>query len=178
GRGRHEAKRSAGEGRVICRFICAWRRSFARDDRLMRHRGLIWLIAAVVAVQPWLAHRYYGFLTGDDLEIIAEAFRRAVGFRYTPWNIRSLLVPDLLVAPVVFVGHAFGVSDTRSLIEIASLPFIALSAWSIWLVHRLALQWTEDARVASVAALLFALHWIPLGFGSTVYPRTLATACV
>src|SRR2546429_629798 len=35
------------------------------------------------------------------------------------------------------------------------------------------------ADVAAIgAALIFALHWIPLGFGSTVYPRNLAMACV
>ena len=45
-------------------------------------------------------------------------------------------------------------------------------------MYRLALTWTADTTAAIAAAFLFGLHWIPLGFGSTVYPRTLATACV
>ncbi len=141
-------------------------------------RRVLPLIAAVAAVQLWFAHRYYGFLTGDDLEVIAEAFRRALGFRYSPWDIRNLFVPDLIVAPAVWLPHVLGVHDTRALIELASVPFVIVSAATIWLVYRLALQWTEDERVALVASLLFALHWIPLDFGSTVYPRTIATACV
>src|SRR6185436_12647202 len=32
------------------------------------------LIGAVAVFQLWLAHRYFGFLTGDDVEILAEAF--------------------------------------------------------------------------------------------------------
>src|SRR5438270_12055453 len=137
-------------------------------------KALVAIIAATAAAQLWLAWRYYGFLTGDDVEVLSEAFRRARGLAYTPWNIRNLFVPDVVVAPVVFLSR--GVS-TRTTIFLASLPFIALSSLTIWLVYRLALRWCDE-RAAIVAALLFATHWIPLSFGSTVYPRTLAAACV
>jgi hypothetical protein len=132
------------------------------------------IIAVAAAAQLWLACRYYGFLTGDDVEVLSEAFRRARGLAYTPWDIRNLFVPDVVVAPVVFLSR--GVS-TRTTIFFASIPFIALSSLTIWLVYRLALRWCDE-RAALVAALLFAAHWIPLSFGSTVYPRTLAAACV
>src|SRR5436305_5399224 len=137
-------------------------------------RALAAIIAAVAAAQLWLAWRYYGFLTGDDVEVLSEAFRRARGLAYAPWDIRNLFVPDIVVAPVVFLSR--GVS-TRTTIVLASLPFIALSSLTIWLVYRLGLRWGGE-RAAIVAALLFATHWIPLSFGSTVYPRTLAAACV
>jgi hypothetical protein len=138
-------------------------------------RSLAALIAAVAAVQIWMAYRYFGFMTGDDVEVLSEAFRRARGLRYTPWDIRNLFVPDVLVAPMVWLTRGL---TTRSTIFVASLPFVALSAVTVFLVYRLALRWSSDERAAFVAALLFATHWIPLGFGSTVYPRTLATACV
>ncbi|MBV8544539.1 MAG: hypothetical protein JO093_05725 [Acidobacteria bacterium] len=137
-------------------------------------KALAAIIAVSAAAQLWLAWRYYGFLTGDDVEVLSEAFRRARGLAYTPWDIRNLFVPDVVVAPVVFLSR--GVS-TRTMIFLASLPFIALSSLTIWLVYRLALRWCDE-RAAIVAALLFAMHWIPLSFGSTVYPRTLAAACV
>src|SRR5438093_8777233 len=131
-------------------------------------KAVWWLIAAAVASQIFLAIRFFGFLTGDDVEVLSEAFRRATGFNYQPWEVRNLFVPDFLVAPFVYVGG----------LRAATIPFIALTALTIWLVYRLALRWSGDERAAFAAALLFALHWIPLGFGSTVYPRTLATACV
>jgi len=137
-------------------------------------RTLAAIIATTAAAQLWLAYRYYGFLTGDDVEILSEAFRRARGLTYTPWDIRNLFVPDVVVAPVVFLSRGL---STRTTISLASLPFIALSSLTIWLVYRLALRWCDE-RAALVAALLFATHWIPLSFGSTVYPRTLAAACV
>ena len=141
-------------------------------------RWLAPLLAVVAAVQVFLAHRYYGFLTGDDVEVLEEAFRRAIGLRHQPWEIRNLFVPDVVVAPVVFVANALGVTNRRLLTELATLPFIALTLVTIVLVYRLALKWTVDERAAIVASLIFALHWIPLGFGATVYPRTVATACV
>jgi hypothetical protein len=132
------------------------------------------IIAAVAAAQLWLAYRYYGFLTGDDVEVLSEAFRRARGLDFHPWDVRNLFVPDVVVAPFVWLAHG---ASTRATIFIASLPFIALTSLTIMLVFRLALRWCDE-RAAIVAALLFGAHWIPLGFGSTVYPRTLATVCV
>jgi hypothetical protein len=133
------------------------------------------IVAIAAAAQLWLAYRYYGFLTGDDVEVLSEAFRRARGLAYTPWDIRNLFVPDVVVAPIVWLTRGL---STRMTIFLASLPFIALSSLTIWLVYRLALRWSGDSHAALVAALLFAMHWIPLSFGSTVYPRTLAAACV
>ncbi|HET7437692.1 MAG TPA: hypothetical protein VFN10_23505 [Thermoanaerobaculia bacterium] len=148
-------------------------------------RFLVPLIAASALVQLALAIRFFGFYTGDDVEVLAEAFRVARGFSYRAWDIRNLFVPDFIVAPPVWLATRLGVSDTRTLIVIATLPFIALSSLTIAFVHALALRWSQrfigapgTLVAARAAALLFALHWIPLGFGSTVYPRVVAMACI
>lgn len=141
-------------------------------------RALAALLACVAAVQLFLAHRYYGFVAGDDVEVLEEAFRRAIGIPHQPWDIRNLFVPDVIVAPVVYAAHALGVADRRTLIEIASWPFIAMTTVTIVCVFLLARRWSGNALAAFAAASIFALHWIPLGYGSTPYPRTLATACI
>ena len=146
--------------------------------RISSQRFLALLVTCVVVAQLWLAWRYFGFLTGDDVEVLAEGFRRALAFPYAPWNIRCLFVPDLLVSPMIRIGALLGVESTRALAWMATLPFIALTAMTVVLVHRLTLRLMDDELAARVAALLFALHWIPLGFGSTVYPRTLAMFCI
>jgi phosphatidylinositol glycan class B len=127
------------------------------------------LVAAVAAAQLWLAHRYFGFLTGDEVEVLGEAFRRARGFAYVPWQVRNLLVPDVLVAPAVWAASRIGIDDVGQLIFAAALPFIALTALTVWMLYRIG---------GFLPALLFATHWIPLAFGSTTYPRTLAACCV
>lgn len=143
----------------------------------MLPRSLLAIMAVVAAAQLWLSHRYFGFLTGDDVEVLAEAFRY-IGFHYRAWDIRNVFIPDVVAAPPVVIGHFFGVTNTGALIELATLPFVAVSVATVWLTWRLALQWTADAGAAIVAAVLLASHWIPLAFGSTVYPRTIATFCV
>src|SRR4051795_8721291 len=104
-------------------------------------RSLAAIIAVSAAAQLWLAWRYYGFLTGDDVEVLSEAFRRARGLNYTPWDIRNLFVPDVVVAPVVWLTRGL---STRATIFFASLPFIALSAVTILLAYRLALRWCNE----------------------------------
>src|SRR5207253_4172778 len=62
------------------------------------------IAAAMAAAQLWLAHRYFGFLTGDEVEVLAEAFRVARGFHYRAWEIRNLFVPDFVVAPAIRIA--------------------------------------------------------------------------
>ncbi|MCU1229310.1 MAG: hypothetical protein JWO97_2194 [Acidobacteria bacterium] len=178
--------------------------------RISSQRFLAILTTVVVIAQLWLAWRYFGFLTGDDVEVLAEGFHRALRFPYAAWDIRCLFVPDFFVSPMIRIGSLLGLESTRALAWIATLPFIALTAATVVLVHQLALQIPlpagEGARragegpgdpatlpspgasrhplpdgrgwQAAFAATIFALHWIPLGFGSTVYPRTLAMFCI
>jgi phosphatidylinositol glycan class B len=165
--------------------------------RISSQRFLAILTTLVVIAQLWLAWRYFGFLTGDDVEVLAEGFHRALGFPYGAWDIRCLFVPDVFVSPVIRIASWLGLESTRALAQAATLPFIALTAMTVVLVHQLTLRLLSDIPVppgegarrageglgtaelaALVAATIFALHWIPLGFGSTVYPRTLAMFCI
>lgn len=136
---------------------------------------LIALVSTIV--RAYLAFRYYGFQTGDDLEIAEEAFRVAAGLVHTPWDIRSLLIPDVLVAPFVYLAHALGMHDPLTLAAIARVPFLALSALNIVLVYLLGRRWYGE-RAGVIASALYAVHWIPLVYGSSLFPRTLSVTCV
>jgi hypothetical protein len=136
------------------------------------------LIVMVTIIRLILAFAFHGFLTGDDVEILQAGFLRAFGWPYQPWAIRNLLVPDLLVAPALRIAAALGVTSTRTLVALASVPFVLLASLNVWMVFHLARRWLASDAPALLAATLYALHWIPLGFGSTVYPRTASTACV
>jgi hypothetical protein len=132
-------------------------------------------LALAVLVQLAASHRV-GFWTGDDVEVLESALVPA-GLPYQPWAIRNLLFPRLLVAPVLRLAQALGAADNLDLARIAVWPFIALTLANGLLVHRLAARLC-DRRVAAVAAGVFALHWLPLVYGGTVYPRTASTTCI
>jgi len=149
-----------------------------RETPLESKTPAVVLIAIAIVVQIALAIRYFGFFIGDDVEILAEAFRVARGIPYGAWNIRSLFVPHVVVAPAIALAAALGISNNVLLVGAATMPFIALSAATNWLVYRLTLRWTEDSIGALAALALYAFHWIPLGFGSMVFPRIVSTFCV
>ena len=78
---------------------------------------------------------------------------------------RSCFVPRSRVGPSSCVGSP----PSRSSPWLRSISF-----WSTCL----GLQWLKTGWAATLAASLFAFHWLPLGYGSTVYPRTVSTTCV
>jgi hypothetical protein len=140
----------------------------------------LWLaaLAALVVLRSALGAAIPGFLTGDDVEILEQGFRRVFGLEVAVWEIRNTLLADLLVAPALTIAAVSGVEAPRWLCQAATAPFTLLSAVSVALLGRIVLAWSRDRAVAALAALLFALHWMPFGYAGTVYPRTASTTCV
>ncbi len=140
---------------------------------------VLWLVVAITtALRFFFAWRFFGFLGGDDVEVVEEAFRRAVALHYSPWEVRCLFFPDVLVAPFVHLGSMLGLRETFPLVLCATVPFIALASLNVVLVYLLTFRWLGDRAVARTAMAIFGLHWLPLAFGSTTYPRTVSTTLV
>ena len=129
------------------------------------------------AVRVWLAHHYYGFETGDDVEIAQEAFRVALGLDYTPWGIRNLFASNAIVAPLLALVSLLGVTDPFALAALARYPFILFAGINIVLVYFLGRAWFSE-QAGFIAAALYSIHWLPLVFGSSLYPRVPATTFV
>lgn len=125
-----------------------------------------------------LAWVFFGYLTGDDVEILQSGFSRAFGLAYEPWNLRHLLLPDIVVAPVLRLASVLGVEAISIKLWVARLPFVALATLNVFLVFQIGRRWLGDHRPAMLAATFYGFHWIPLSYGSTVYARTATTACV
>ncbi len=145
---------------------------------MLRRHWPIALAGLVFVMQLVLAHVYCGFLTGDEVEPLSEALRIATGRTYYTWDARNTFVARFILAPFLWIAAHLGVTNPTALVLIATIPCALASSLTIVLVHRLALQWTEDALAAGAATIVFALHWLPLGFGSTTYPRVIAMACI
>jgi hypothetical protein len=146
-------------------------------ERTPTRRLLLALLAGTTLLRLALSWFYFGFITGDDVEILEAGFR-VLGLRYTPWAIRNTLISDLLVGPVLWMAHSVGISDVRTLVWIAVWPFVLIATLNVYLLFLLVRRWSNQDSVALCAAALYGLHWIPLGFGSMAYPRVVATTCV
>lgn len=140
-------------------------------------RRAVLLAVLSTLLRAWLAHRYDGFETGDDVEIAQEAFRAAFGLDYEPWNIRNLFVSQTLVAPLLVLARSLGVDNPFDLATLARYPFIILAGVNVVLVFLLGRSWFDE-RSGLLAAALYSIHWIPLTFGSSLYPRIPGTTCI
>ena len=134
------------------------------------------LIGTTAALKVALAWAYPGFLSGDDLEIVLTAARSAVHLDYSPWPIRSLFHPLVLVLPVMKTGVAAGLESPRWLTLLAALPTAAFSTLSVWLAYRVARALGAAEGTALAAAFLCATAGIPFAHGATPYPRPISAA--
>lgn len=143
-------------------------------------RGTIAALGALLIVSAGakaaLALNWRGYMTGDDLEIVQVAAKYAAGVIYSPWELRCLFHPLVLVWPVMKLAVLAGASDPGTLDLFASVPTLFFSTLSVGLVALLARRWGWPARTALAAAFLYAFAWLALAFGGTPYPRPISTA--
>lgn len=150
----------------------------AHDSGVARiHRWLALVIASATLLRLFLLSRPVGFMTGDDVELIENAFALVLGLPNVPWEIRNLLFPHAVVTPAVWLAHRLGVDDPVALCRAAAIPNIVLAAVNALLVFRIGVAWTNRCT-ALIAATLYALHPTAVLYSVSVYPRTAATTCV
>jgi hypothetical protein len=139
-------------------------------------RAVLAVMAVSLSAKLILASHYYGFLAGDDAEVVQAAAKYAFGFDYQPWSLRCLFHPALLVAPLVkALGGAGPSVDPIRVAWAASVPAILASTASIWMVFRLAPLLAAPRPTAVLASALYATHWLPLSYGSMPFPRPIST---
>lgn len=139
-------------------------------------RITIGLMLATLAAKLFLALHYDGFLTGDDLEVVESGARYALGLPYHPWPLRCEFHPLVLVAPVLAVLRlAPRPPNPLTVAWLAAFPTALASTLSIGLIFRLGTLLGLRGRVSAAAAAFYALHWLPLGYGATPYPRPIST---
>jgi hypothetical protein len=137
---------------------------------------LLGLLVLTLAAKLVLAWRFDGYGTGDDLEIVETAAKFAAGLDYQPWGLRCLFHPLVLTWPFLRLGVLAGVTDPSVLSWLGTIPTALFSTLGLFLTYRLALAWRWPPETALAAAFLYALHWLPFGYGATLFPRPISTA--
>lgn len=124
------------------------------------------------------AWRYYGFYTGDDVEIHEMVFATIFGWNWQAWDIRSAFYPMVFIYPAVAAAQKLGIDDTALLVFVGRLVVVAFSGLNIWLTYKIARRAFESIPVGVLAALFLAINKLHLSFATTVFPRTISSTFV
>jgi Alg9-like mannosyltransferase family len=147
------------------------------DGRYRRQLALLFVAALLARLV--LLYAFPGFQTGDDVELLEAAAKFACGLPYHPWAIRSLFVPELVIAPWIAIVHwAGGLRLSLALVQAAVWPIAGVSAATALQVVGLAVRWGMSRRAALLAGWLYGCHWLALVYGSSAYTRPIATALI
>lgn len=137
--------------------------------------AIILLSGLVKALYAW---RYYGFYSGDDVEIHEMVFAAVFDWDWRAWNIRCAFYPMVFLYPAVAMAQKLGVEESALLVYVGRLVVVVFSGVNIWLAFKVASRAFASVPVGILAALFLALNKLHASFATTVLPRTVSTMFV
>jgi len=144
------------------------------DPRKAR-RIVLAIIGVSVLIKILNAWFYFGFFSGDDVEIHELTFSRLFHWNWQAWNLRSPFYPMVFIYPCQFILHSAGLNDPRILIFAGRFVVILFSALSLWLVYRIATRLFSSVPIGVLSLLFLAMSKLHTSFASTELPRTVAS---
>jgi hypothetical protein len=136
---------------------------------------LVGLVAGAFVVRVANAVYYYGFFSGDDVEIHQMTFSALFGTHGQIWELRSPFYPMTFIYPVQWLAVHLGISDPMALILSARLVVAVFSCCGIWMIFRIATDHLGGLAVGLVAALFLASSRLHIHFGSSELPGPVAS---
>jgi len=137
------------------------------------------LAVMVFLIRVFLAWRAPGFFSGDDVEIHEMTLGVLLRKPWPVWNLRCAFFPMVFVYPAQRLALTIGWSSPERLVLAGRIAVALASTAAIPLTWYAARQLRpDDARIAAVAVLLFAINKLQMSFGSSELPRPVSTVFV
>jgi len=141
-------------------------------------KWLILILAISTAIKLSNAWFYYGFYSGDDVEIVEMTFSRLFDLKWEAWNLRNAFYPMTFIYPVQALLKSIGVTNPRALVFGGSMVVILFSTLNIILTYRIVSRMLKNNFTGLLAAFFLAFSQLHISFASTVLPRTVATTFI
>lgn len=139
---------------------------------------MLLLSVVFVSLNIHLAINYVGFLTGDEVELIESALKITMDTNYQPWNIRNLLISNLIFSPILSAAKLIGTPNPMMFILITRIIVIGFSALSIWFVFLICRQLTDDYTCPFIASYFYAFSFLTMTFSSSGFARQISTTFI
>lgn len=186
---------------LVIRFLAAKRipflgRSAFDMPRLLDRAALFWdnvtswlqklepvkarrIVFAIIGVSVLIkilnAWFYFGFFSGDDVEIHELSFSHLFQWNWEAWDLRSPFYPMVFIYPIQFILHSAGIQDPWILIFAGRLVVIAFSALSLFLVYKIATRIFSSLPIGILSLVFLAMSKLYTTLASTELPRTVAS---
>ena len=144
-----------------------------------RAARLVWfVIAAVFVLKVLNAWFYFGFYSGDDVEVQEMSLARVFGWDWRAWDLRSPFYPMTFLFPVQRLLVALGVRDAALLVFAGRLVVIGFSSLNLLLVFRIARRVFGILPPAVLAVVFLSTSSLHVALGSSELPRTVSSTFV
>ena len=164
--------------RLSDRAALFWNRTatWFQDLEPTKARRIVFTIIGLsVFIKVLNAWSYFGFFSGDDVEIHELTFSQLFHWDWQAWNLRSPFYPMVFIYPVQFILHSASVHDPWILIFAGRIVVIFFSTLSLWLVYRIASRIFSSVPVGVLSLVFLAMSKLHTSFASTELPRTVAS---
>jgi hypothetical protein len=140
---------------------------------------ILWAIIAVsAAIKIANAWFYYGFISGDDVEIHEMTLARIFQRRWPIWEIRNAFYPMVFIYPVQALLKSLGCQDPQVLVFAGRLVVMLFSSFSIYLVFKVGAETGGSIQIGLLAAFFLGFSKLHVTFGGSELPRTVATTFI
>lgn len=142
------------------------------------YRIVLLIIGISLIIKIFNAYCFYGFFSGDDVEIHEMTFSYLFDWGTKAWNIRSPFYPMVFIFPVQAILFSLGINEPFYLIFSGRMVVVLFSALNLYLVFIIAARLFKSMPVGLFSMFFLALSKLHTTMGSSELPRTIASTCI
>jgi len=139
---------------------------------------VIIIIGISLLIKIFNSYHFYGFFSGDDVEIHEMTFAHLFDWDTKAWNLRSPFFPMVFIYPIQAALLALGVHDPFYLVFAGRMIVVLFSILNLYLVFLIATRLFNSKAVGLLSMFFFALSKLHITMGSTELPRTIASTFI
>ena len=142
------------------------------------YRIVAFVMGISLIFKMFTAYHFYGFFSGDDVEIHEMTFSLLFNWGTKAWDLRSPFFPMIFIYPIQATLHSLGVNDPFFLIFAGRLVVVLFSVLNLYLVFRIAVRLFNSIPVGLFSMFFLALSKLHTTMGSSELPRTIASTFI
>lgn len=144
-------------------------------DEKRAHRLILAIVVLSLTIKLANAWYYYGFVTGDDVEIQEMSFAKLFQWDWTAWNLRNAFYAMVFIYPAQAVLNTMGIEDPSLLIFSGRVVVALFSCLNLWMVFKIGKLEFSKLPIGLLACFFLAISKLHTNYGSSELPRTVSS---